>query len=313
MKKYWEVTSYRDFLDFIEPEMVLESRDEGILHITLQNWKLIDPLLYTLVEMSHAIFRGVESNAYALEPSIFRRYGFTHTKSIDEKNDYITRSYNHFVQALRGRRAPFSKPLDAYNRYELWSLGRHFGVMNTMLDWSHSPYVCLFFAFLNWGKVDTRSLFCLKQNIIEETRIKKFGDQGGDEILLTDSPDFNSLVFYSPLSDENYRMINQQGLFTISKSPHTIEQWVSHNYKIVSAFLKEKLELEPDPQKQRKLRYEIASNWILLKIDIITTDENERKQILKKLNRMNINCATLFPDTEGASLYANMQGDIHHY
>lgn len=310
---YWNVKSYKDFLDFVEPDMVSELRSEGIFNITLKNWKLLDPLLYTLIEMSHAIFRGVESNTYALEPSIFRRYAFIHAKNIDERNDYIARSYNHFVEALRGRRGPFSKPLNAYNRYELWSLGRHFGVMNNMLDWSHSPYVCLFFAFSKWYKDGIRSLFCLKQNIIEETRISRFEAQSGDEILLTENPDFNSLVFYRPLSDENFRMINQQGLFTVSNSPHTIEQWVSHNYKFVRAFLEERLELETDSIKQRKLKTEIDSNWILLKIDIITTDQAERKQILKKLNRMNINYATLFPDVEGASLYANMQGDIHHY
>ena len=309
---FWDVKTYSDFLNFVGPEMISEERSEGILKITLTNWKLIDLLLYTLIEMSHAIFRGVEKSSYTLEPSIFRGYAFKNAESIDKKNDYITRCYNHFVEAICGRRTLFSKPLDTINKYELWSLGRHFGVKNIMLDWSHSPHVCLFFAFSNWHEDGIRSLFCLKQNVIEETRIAKFETQAENEILLSDSPDYNSLAFYRPFSDDNFRMINQQGLFTVSRSPHTIEQWVSHNYKIVEIFLKEKYESESDPAKKKALKLEIDSKWILLKIDIINKRE-DRKQILKKLNRMNINYATLFPDVEGSSLYANMQGDISHY
>jgi len=63
---------------------------------------------------------------------------------------------------------------------------------------------------------------------------------------------------------------------------------------------------------KKKLQTEVDSNWILLKINI-ETDQSARQQILKKLNRMNINYTTLLPDIEGAALYANMQGDIPHY
>ena len=87
---------------------------------------------------------------------------------------------------------------------------------------------------------------------------------------------------------------------------------MSQNYGTIESFLIKKLEREQNTDKKRKLRIEIDSNWILLKINI-KTDKNDRKQILKKLNRMNINHSTLFPDIEGASLYANMQGDIPHY
>ena len=54
------------------------------------------------------------------------------------------------------------------------------------------------------------------------------------------------------------------------------------------------------------------SGWVLLKIRFETC-EKQRVQILKHLNRMNINHATLFPDIEGAVKFANLQGCIKHY
>jgi hypothetical protein len=299
--------------------MTSEERQEGILTITLGNWRLVEPLLYTMVDMSHAIFRGVARDTYSLNPSIFRRYAFEHARDLAERNDYIQKCYSHFLEALRGRRGPLSKPLDTYNTFEIWSLGRHFGVSNSLLDWSHSPYVCLFFAFADRQHEGVRSLFCLKRNVIEDIAAERPNQgpayscpQGPHSLLLTAKAAYESLLFYKPLSDENFRMINQQGLFTVSKSPHSVEEWVMANYPTIRDHLEQNLHAAGSEWSRQKMQVERDSRWVLLKINIETTKE-DRKQILKVLNRMNINYATLFPDVEGASLYANMQGDIRHY
>ncbi len=306
--KYWKIKSWQGFKNFVDPDLITAKKHDGVFEITLKNWRLIDPLLYTMIEMSHTIFRGVQNSDYMLEPSIFRSYAFKNMKTLAERNQYIHQCFNHFRESVRGRRGPFSKPLDTYNNYELWSLGRHFGVNNTMLDWSLSPYVCLFFAFSNWETDGIRSLYCLKYNIIEKFR-RKSKIEIDDDITLKKYPDYDSLIFYRPQSDENFRMINQQGLFTVSRSAHTIEDWVSYNYNTV----KLSIEREYNLRKNQKLRWELDSKWILKKINVVTKNWQERQQILKYLNRMNINYATLFPDVEGASLYSNMQGDIIHY
>ncbi len=325
---YWDVRTYEDFRQFAGQGMVHDSRDDGLTSdtagmatITLKNWRLLEPLLYTMVEMSHALFRGVERSHYALMPSIFRRYAFQQMPTIEEKNEYIEKCYKHFLQAIRGRRGPLSKPLETYRKLEIWSLGRHYGVRNTMLDWSHSPYVCLFFAFAHWSDDSVRSLYCLKENVISaardntSTHTQTGGEvlhHGEDDILLSDIPDYDSLVFYRPLSDDNFRMISQQGIFTVSKSPHSVEEWVSHNYPRVRQHLEAALQRATSPRAKARLALDIKSGWILLKVNIETSGE-DRTQILRALNRMNVNYASLFPDVEGASMYADMQGDIRHY
>ncbi len=323
--QWWEAKNYADVRAITDDAIIEESRQDGVFEITLPSWLLIDAVLYTMNDMSHAVYRGVGKQAFDLEPSMFRGYGFKNMRSIEEKNDYITSCFKHFREAVRGRRGPLAKPVEFYNKYELWSLGRHFGVRNTMLDWSHSPYVCLFFAFSNWHEDGTRSLFCLKHNIVERfrksTADSRDADQPGsdemEELMLSPSPGYDQLTFYKPLSDDNFRMIHQQGLFTVSRSHHTVKQWVEQNYGEIRDGLKAALDdethrKEPDKRRIRKLTTEIQSGWILLKVNIINR-QTDRQNILKRLNRMNLNHVTLFPDIEGASLYANMQGDIHHY
>lgn len=315
---YWSIgTSYDRFKDFAREQCEQDDSRKGMRIIRLNNWRLLEPLLYTIVDMSHAVFRGVENNEWSLEPSIFRRIAFKdNCRNIEEKNGYIKKCFDHFKEAVRGRRGPLSRPLDQYNDYELWSLGRHFGVKNTMLDWSHSPYICLFFAFERRSKKTTRSLYCLKKKIVEEC-CPEIEEKEEHDITLIEKPSYNALQFYKPMSDDNARMIGQQGLFTVSRSPHNIETWVAENSDLIFKRLQTMANEHGKEEQNRAvnlgaLQTHLRSGWVLLRIDI-ETDKDERKQILKWLNRMNINHATLYPDIEGASLYANMQGDIHHY
>lgn len=318
---WWETRNYADVRSVTGDIIVEEERKAGIFEITLPSWRLLDAVLYTMNDMSHAIYRGVSQHIFCLEPLMFRGSGWREM-NLRARNEYIIACFQHFREAVRGRRGPLAKPVESYNMYELWSLGRHFGVSNTMLDWSHSPYVCLFFAFANWDQDGTRALFCLKRNIIDRFRESALesGNVEGHRIdsyeirdlTLGPSPEYDQLVFYKPLSDDNFRMIHQQGLFTVSRSPHTIEQWVQKNYLKIKQGLENACSVEKNERRKEKLIAEIKSGWILLKINICN-DWKDRRDILKRLNRMNINYATLFPDIEGASLYANMQGSIQHY
>lgn len=86
---FWEIENVTDFRNLAKSYFRDEKSDTGIQEITLTDWRLIDSLLYTMIDMSHAIFRGVESKKYKLTPSIFREWGFSHEESVESKNEYI--------------------------------------------------------------------------------------------------------------------------------------------------------------------------------------------------------------------------------
>lgn len=261
---------------------------DGVFIVHLHDWCLFDPLMYTMRSMSHAIYRGVSDANYELIPSLFRKNykAVIFREGGKFKEDTMKRYFNHFRYAIRGRRGCNPKDLSIY---EVWALGRHYGLLTPLLDWTYSPYVALFFAFEKKTEEDfhIRSVYCLKMNKIKDD--DKYEEQKEDITFLPIS-DFNSLTFFSPLTDENPRLINQAGLFTVSRHEFSVNKWVEMHFKG---------ENEHD-------------NWTLMQIKIDATNA-DRVRILKKLNRMNINHATLFPDLEGAAQYARMQLSIKHY
>ena len=244
-------------------------------------------MLHTMRNMSHAIYRGVPSSSFDLTPSLFREpyRSVILQKNGSMKEDIIQRYLNHFRYAIRGRRGPNPKELSTY---EIWALGRHYGLLTPLLDWTTSPYVAVFFAFAEKYDPDikTHRVYCLKKNEIEEdSRYRVLVPEEGTSFLPI--ADFSSLAFYSPLTDENPRLINQAGLFTVSRNEHSIQDWVNAHYRD-------------------------REDSTLMQIDI-DADGEGRASLLRRLNQMNINHATLFPDTEGAARYAIMQLSIKHY
>ena len=99
------------------------------------------------------------------------------------------------------------------------------------------------------------------------------------------------IQFVRPFSDENPRLLNQKGLFTIPMSGDIEME------KIV--------ELCYAKDKEKGL-----SRIIFVKIEI---PEIMREVCLRNLNRMNINHATLFPDLIGAAEYCNLKLEIENY
>ena len=91
-----------------------------------------------------------------------------------------------------------------------------------------------------------------------------------------------SVRFYTPFSDENARVIGQNGLFSFSETGEELESLIAHTF-----------------QGQR--------TPVLRKMYLPNT---ERVQVLRGLEQMNINHLTLFPDLSGACNYANMQFEL---
>ncbi|MEM9998566.1 MAG: FRG domain-containing protein [Bacteroidota bacterium] len=149
---------------------------------------------------------------------------------------------------------------------ELWALGQHFGLATPLLDWSRSPYISIFFAL---GSIEDdqneRVLWCLHKE-----RVEKINAGLSQKERL-------ELIF--PDSDDNKRLLGQSGLFSKGPVMRSVDEWV----------LKKSRDIY-DP--------------VLIKI-VFPGDFDFRRSALKKLELMNINYSTLFPDLMGASLYCN--------
>ena len=168
----------------------------------------------------------------------------------------------------------------------LWEYGQHFGFPTPLLDWTNSPFIALFFALGNKLISEEGKSHCiyvlnidmikhLNKQIIDKIRPIKSTVLKSEALLNEQYP---TLDIITKVSSINKRLSYQQGLFTQLEFCNSIEVWLN---KITKELTKDK-----------------SSSFVLKKYTFPTT-ELERIKILDKLDAMNINYRTLFPDIEG--------------
>lgn len=250
--------------------------ENGVWEIQANSWRGF--VSFVQSELSHFrayIFRGQREPEWKLLPSLDRIPGM---KTL--RNDTL----GCLKEASRGRRgsAPPSLSDD-----EWWALGQHHGLKTPLLDWTQSPFVAAFFAFLTERNPKDlpkdRVVYGLaKQQVVKKSEEVKKNEPG---TLLTGT---DTIEVVSPLVDDNMRLVNQSGLFTKSLGVNIeIEDWV-------------------------RKRFKGDNSAIMIKMNI-SESTGDRHSFLRFLNRMNINHLTLFPDLDGAAKYCNMKLEIDDY
>lgn len=161
---------------------------------------------------------------------------------------------------------------------EYWALGRHFGLLTPLLDWTLSPYVAAFFAFEDRFKS-------------MEHGASGYTIKGADSWVriwalamwetLDDSEEFE-VVHIDPAPTSRVRA--QSGAFTRLRS-------------------EDHLELESYLSKENKLDYLVAYEIPM----------DSASHALRDLQLMNIMPRTLFPDLHGAAWQANLDQYRFHY
>jgi hypothetical protein len=284
---------------------------KGIATLELSDLKAFDAFL-----SENLYFKGF------IWPGIFRNQSTPLSQGIIEEH------LKKFKVFVRGR---FPNLNDYHHDdNEIWAIGQHYGLKTPLLDWSVSPYVALFFAFEGQNKRENespvlsdlagrpilRSVYFLNSLIINFDFYNEFfvrlASKKYDRLLAKlQSEDFDleeiileyesildkrsivseeefikiseakkivensRLSIFSPRCGENSRIINQRGLFTKLMANESVEDYVRRIF----------------PEKE-----------VLLKVNIRSL---ERSEILKKLDSMNINYMSLYPDIAGAALYTN--------
>ncbi len=254
--------------------------EENIPSVICDNWQAFSSLIESfnhVISDNILVFRGQRRRDWELTPSLGR---FSKNGIIEEK--IAKEQIKLFRKTIRGRIHDHSLLMDedGIQEDELWSIGQHYGLYTPLLDWTHSPYVALYFAFEK-EDIDTepdneyRVVYVLNKTLLEK---------------LSENNDEKLLRFIEPKKDDHGRLVSQAGLFTISTFGQTLENAINDS-------ISGKLENLPDGEDI----YEI-SEYIF---KILVKNENQ-KSILKYLRQMNIHPASLFPDLIGAANNCNL-------
>jgi hypothetical protein len=261
----------------------------------------IDEIFQTVEELSELyLYRGVSNFSYNLKSSLERTA--RHYQTENWLTDQFQRCIHEYL------------PVESHpnNKFELLSLMQHHGVPTRLIDITKSPYVALYFAasqnFYGKENIKDGALYAFMHHNLHIASIRNITKRSQldfdvnwlNRFIKRDSKVFNE-VFYNHSDDValivepfkvNKRLYAQQGLFLISNfNNKSTEQIMS--------------ELLPENNEEG------SSDPTLLKIKI---PGEMKANILKRLDRMNINSSTLFPGIDGFSKYLsekNMYADYY--
>jgi hypothetical protein len=240
---------------------------DGICTVSLSSWRHFhDYVVEEMLDFAHYVWRGQRDASWKLKSSLDR---LLESLPKEKRPSSIHGHLEEFKKATRGRRGLNPSPITEEN--EWWALGQHHALATPLLDWTHSPFVALYFAFEKQQVPSSgkRAIWALTEPT--EANRKATSSQG----LLSIK---NTLDLIRPSQSENPRLLSQAGLFTRAPTGDSVESWITRNH-----------------QGQ-------TTSMLLIKIEM--PDEG-RTECLRTLNRMNINHATLFPDLYGAGAYCN--------
>lgn len=237
----------------------------------------------------------------------FQRYYSKHCEEGDKLADLrefiLRRHLNSFVYSSRDRFRQFGLSVPQIRDWmkmkiikenHVWALAQHYDVATPMLDWCYSPFVAALFAFEEDNILDDFR-GCCAQNKNNSYRViwgLQFKDVYENANTYSDNEHKKyTLEYFDPMSSDCPRLINQRGLFTITK----------HGEDIISLV----------ERKWGQAKRAEQTPW-LIKIEIRNDYEN-REAFLRGLNSMNINHMSIYPDIHGAAKFSNIGIEFDDY
>lgn len=228
--------------------------------------------LSNLEKSGYWVFRGQRESSWELKTSIERM--------ISDQNlsfkDAVEIEISILKRFQRESNNYNISGLDYQNIPDWLSLMQHYGAPTRLLDWTHSPWVALFFAIIESPKSNSK-IWGLNWNELSKKTHPEINNLFNKDNNLTNIDDFSSALKKGPgiikLNSyrQNQRQVIQQGTFII---PLDVRVSFIDNLKLTLV-------------KDDLISIEIDHSW--------------RLELLQKLYRMNITYATLYPGIEGFS------------
>lgn len=192
---------------------------DGVRIVTLSAWQEFHQKACSLKSKRGYVWRGQkkdENSGWSLQSSFDRK---VQIKDQRDRAKKLKHHLDNFKEAMNKSYPNVLPPDDV----DVWALGQHYGLKTPLLDWTLSPYIAAYFAFIEGIDQNDRNdcyryVYALNRSL--ERLISK--RKKASQILSSD----RSVPFIDQLPYPNPRFTAQQGIFTKAFQGNDIRKYV---------------------------------------------------------------------------------------
>jgi hypothetical protein len=191
---------------------------DGVQEVKLKSWHFFHEYITNeFLDYPHYVWRGQRDASWPLQSTLDREFSYLKPKSAKSA---AARHLQRFKLATRGRRG--TNPTKELSEDEWWALAQHNAMSTPLLDWTESPFVALYFAFVKAQAPTSgqRAVWVLGPTSAKNKQITA-AHEGSDPPILS---------YIRPQQDENARLVSQAGLFTRVPLGQMVDGWVRKNH-----------------------------------------------------------------------------------
>ncbi|WP_240205660.1 FRG domain-containing protein [Vibrio sp. CyArs1] len=239
--------------------------DASWIECRVSTWRQLERI-FEILDQDNWLFRGQTNADWGLKTSIYRLFEDFSYLNLSEQDKYEFEQ--EIVRTFKANAHLYGiNNLSESDTLEWLSVMQHYGAPTRMLDVSHSPYIASYFA-LESGEDDC-AIYCFNYHKFKEIDEELFGNSVyKDRVLDSKNDGGNFLMAYEPFKT-NERLLLQQGAFLVPSNTTDTFDKIVEEYGDESKCLK------------------------------IVIPSSLRLEGLRKLQKMNISAATLFPGIDG--------------